>query len=374
VARGVREPLAWLATVAGRWPPRHDRARYQQQRADYAAALADGADRFLEPRRDTCPWCGAGAASLAVLLRSGDVLQRKPGRFTLERCAACGHVFQNPRLTVEGLAFYYRDFYDGAGEAQMDYVFASCTREYRGRAELLKPFTTPVAWLDVGTGHGHFCNHARDLWPDTVFDGLDLSASVEEAARRGWIDHAYRGRFCELAAALAGRYDVISMHHYLEHTREPLEELDAAAKALPPGGFLLIELPNPASRYGRLLGWRWMPWFQPQHQHLIPLENLQRALLERGLAPVAVDRGRANQPIDLLFAGLLTVNACCPDPWLPWTASQPTWPRRCLRAALLAAAVPFLLLAAALDRAVHLLVRSGPGGNAYRVLAQKDSA
>ena len=33
--------------------------------------------------------------------------------FTLEQCGDCGHVFQNPRLTPEGLEFYYRDFYDG---------------------------------------------------------------------------------------------------------------------------------------------------------------------------------------------------------------------------------------------------------------------
>jgi hypothetical protein len=162
------------------------------------------------------------------------------------------------------------------------------------------------------------------------------------------------------------------MHHYLEHTREPLDELDAAAKALAPGGFLLIELPNPACRYGRLLRWRWMPWFQPQHQHLIPIKNLQQALLERGLTPVAADRGSASQPIDLLFAGFITLNAFVPDPWVPWTAAQPSWPRRCWRAGVLAAAAPLLVLAAGLDRAVNLLVRRGDGGNTYRVLAQKD--
>ncbi|MGG8409160.1 hypothetical protein ACM614_22460, partial [Streptomyces sp. 12297] len=69
------------------------------RRAAYAAELAGGADRFLEPRRATCPWCDA--PRLAVRVRMPDLLQGKPGRFTLEECQACGHVFQNPRLTVE---------------------------------------------------------------------------------------------------------------------------------------------------------------------------------------------------------------------------------------------------------------------------------
>jgi len=36
------------------------------------------------------------------------------------------------------------------------------------------------------------------------------------------------------------------MYHYLEHTIEPKKELAAAATALPPGGHLAIELPDPS--------------------------------------------------------------------------------------------------------------------------------
>ena len=93
----------------------------------------------------------------------------------------------------------------------------------------------------MGTGHGHFCLVARQHWPEATFDGLDLSESVDEAARRGWVDTAYRGLFPELAGGLPRSYDVVSMHHYLEHTRDPGAELDAATKVLEPGGHLLIE-------------------------------------------------------------------------------------------------------------------------------------
>ncbi len=342
---------------------------FEARRPYYQAELALGVERFLEPRRETCPWCGS--TDLSVRLRTTDLIQRKPGRFTLEQCGTCRHIFQNPRLTPAGLDFYYRDFYDGLGQEQMEKVFNTAGRSYRGRADMVKRFTTPKAWLDVGAGHGHFCKHAREAWPDTVFDGLDQSVSVEEAQRRGWIDHSYQGEFVALAGELAGRYDVVSMHHYLEHTREPLDELDAAAKILPAGSHLLIELPDPESSFGRVLGRWWMPWFQPQHQHMIPVRNLVRALADRRFTAVAIERGAAHQG-DLLFSLALALIALAPDPRLPWLATEPTRWRRLRHTTVWAVGRPLLVFSHLLDELLRQVVRRTRGGNTYRVLARKD--
>ncbi|MGQ0719049.1 MAG: class I SAM-dependent methyltransferase [Pseudonocardiales bacterium] len=344
---------------------------YEAARRYYQTELAAGVERFLEPRRDTCPWCGS--TDLSVRLRTSDLCQRKPGRFTLEQCGACRHIFQNPRLTLTGLDFYYRDFYDGLGRESTESVFGGLSRWYRQRAELPQAFTTPKTWLDVGTGHGHFCEIAREVWPDTVFDGLDQSVSVEEAQHLGRVDHGYRGMFTDLADELAGRYDVISMHHYLEHTREPLDELDSAAKVLTSDGYLLIELPDPDYRFGRALGRMWFPWFQPQHQHMFPLDNLVRALSDRGLSPVTIERGTAHQAgTDLFLSLMLALNVCAPNPRLPWLAAGPTRWRRLRHATVWAAGRPLLMGAYLLDALLYQLVRRTRGGNAYRVLARKD--
>jgi SAM-dependent methyltransferase len=343
----------------------------ESQRSYYETELAGGVERFLEPRRDSCPWCGS--TDLSIRLRTSDLVQRKPGRFTLEQCGSCRHVFQNPRLTPAGLDFYYRDFYDGLGQELMEKAFNTNGPSYRGRVDMVKPFTTPRAWLDVGAGHGHFCKHAREDWPDTVFDGLDQSASVEEAQRRGWVDHGYRGEFVALAGELAGRYDVVSMHHYLEHTREPFDELDTAAKVLSGGGYLLIELPDPESFFGRVLGRWWMPWLQPQHQHMIPVHNLVRALTDRGFSAVAIERGPAHQVGADLFYGLgLALIALAPDPRLPWLATEPTRWRRLRHTAVWAVGRPLLVGTYFLDVLLSQVVRRTRGANAYRVLACKD--
>ncbi len=361
------EAVRWVGTVTGRWRPAPKPDPYDEFVAAYAGELADGTERFFEPRRDSCPWCGS--ANLKVHLRTGDLIQRKPGTFTLERCTDCRHVFQNPRLSIPGLDFYYRDFYDGLGEEQTEFLFGTSGRAYTGRAEMLKPFSTPRSWLDVGAGHGHFCNLAKDTWPDTDFDGLDMSESISEAERRRWVGQGHRGMFPDLAGELAGRYDVVSMHHYLEHTREPLEELDAARKVLHAGGYLLIEVPNPSSKLGAVFGRFWVPYFQPQHQHLIPLGNLVRALEERGFRMVAIDHGSAHQPADLTGALALAVNAGAPNPRQPWLPHPPARWRTWRHHTAMTVALPLFLVTLTLDQLLGLALRRTKGGNAYRVLA-----
>lgn len=341
----------------------------QAARRRYRAELSEGVERFLEPRREDCPWCGSRA--IGALLRSPDIVQRKPGRFTLERCRGCGHVFQNPRLNDAGLEFYYRDAYDGLGAESSERLFDArvMRRAYRRRAQLLRFHADPATWLDVGTGYGHFCRTARQLLPRTRFDGLDQGEGVVRARDRGWIDHAYQGAFPDLAETLAGRYDVVSMHHYLEHTLEPRREIAAAARVLRPGGHLLIEIPDPDCLPARLLGRYWSQWVQPQHLHLPPAGNLARALTEAGYQVVAIERRKADLGHDFLLAPLILLEGIGPDPRRPWAPEPPTVLDHLRRLAVLALVPPAAVAGLLLDLAVRpLLPRHS---NVYRILAAK---
>lgn len=351
-------------------PSRADRVSVV--RPAYRADLADGLDRFFEPGRADCPWCGS--ARLTTRLRTTDLLQHKPGRFTLDRCGDCGHVFQNPRLSAAGLEFYYRDFYDGLGEQQLGRTFGGRTRMYVGRAESLLPYEpAPKAWLDVGTGHGHFCEAARTVHPEASFDGLDFTDGVELAERAGRVERGYRGSFPDLAPELSGRYDVVSMFHYLEHSTEPLRELRAAHTALRPGGHLLIEVPDPDSRYARLLGRWWLPWLQPQHLHFVPVGNLRRGLTDLGFTVVAEQHAEPHDPVDLLAGAWLALDAAAPRDDLPWLPKPPNAFHRTLRGTILLAGIPLLLLGTLLDRCVAGPLSRRLGlSNAYRLLARRD--
>ncbi|MET0136515.1 MAG: class I SAM-dependent methyltransferase [Kibdelosporangium sp.] len=370
--RVVHTPYVWIRTLSGRWRTNAELRQEADLRASipgYQEEIARGTDRFFEPRQESCPVCGSAALQLCV--RSVDLVQRKPGEFTMDRCVSCGHVFQNPRLAPAGLDFYYRDFYDGHGASAAEAVFAGKPDPYYDRARMLVPFTTPERWLDVGSGHAHFCRGAKEVLPDTRFDGLDQGASIEDAATLGWIQQAYRGSFKDFAPQLRGKYDVVSMHHYLEHTRDPWDELDIAADVLPDGGYLLIELPDPEWRLGRLFGRYWMPWFQPQHQHMMPIANLKQALVERGLEPVAEERGKAHLCNDFTLSSFLLLASLAPRSPAPWRPARPRF--RALRSAVVwSVGIPWLVVAGLLDRTVNQgMARRQDRGNAYRVLARK---
>lgn len=379
VLRIVRDPIQWVRSAWGRRGPLAEahraeaQARIEEARPGYAADIAAGLDRFFEARRSDCPWCGA--EQLAAIVTTPDLYQGKPGSFRLERCSACGHVFQNPRLTIAGLDFYYRDFYDGTGEAELESAFGVQAKIYRGRAETLRAHTqSPASWLDVGTGYGHFCLAASAGWPATTFDGLDMTDGIDEAARRGWVRRGYRGMFPDLAPELAGRYDVVSMFHYLEHTREPAAELDAAAAVLKPGGHLLIEVPDPEWPMGRALKRFWMPWLQPQHQHLVPIANLKKALADRGLTVLAEKRDMGAVPPDLVGATYLLVHRWSANPNTPWRPSKPGAGRQLVRVLALAVGVPLGLIAAVVDPLIAIPLRRGGRTTAYRLVARKEPA
>jgi len=372
-----RSALRWLLgpadlvrTFRGRWRPvpdphAPDRAAL---RVAYAADLAGGVDRFFEPRRADCPLCGG--PDLSTRLVTVDLIQHKPGRFEVDRCANCGHLFQNPRLSPEGLDFYYRDAYDGLNEDRGDVLFRSTAAAYRDRASMLDKGVRPGRWLDVGTGHGHFPLVAAAQWPDTVFDGLDISDSVGTAERRGWVAEAHRGLLLDRADELAGRYDVVSMFHYLEHTREPPAELDAAARLLAPGGHLLIELPDPEVPYARIAGPYWFPWLQPQHQHFLTRARVCELLEARGFEVLSSGKASSYPISELTGAWWLLLNRLGPETGLPWL--PPTGPLGYLRrVAALAVGIPLVPLVELVGRATALAYPPLGHANAFQVVARR---
>ncbi|MFB6679636.1 class I SAM-dependent methyltransferase [Streptomyces sp. NPDC056390] len=349
-----------------------------ERRPAYLTELAQGTDRFHEPRRSDCPWCGSGR--LRTRLRTTDLLQHKPGSFVVDQCRACSHSFQNPRLTPEGLAFYYRDFYDGlnAGHSarllNAQHSARRSARRHRAAARTLLALIEPESWLDVATGQGHFPAAAKEVHPYTAFDGLDAGAAVEEGRRAGRVEEAHRGTLTELAPALAGRYDALSMFHYLEHATDPREELKAARTVLRPGGHLLVEVPDPESRYAKLLGKWWVSYFQPQHLHLIPMDNLSRELERLGYTVVATDRREAHVPLDLTAGLALFLGHWLPSADAPWRSKAPTPLQRGLRTALTYAVVPLVAAAYAADQLLAPLAGRTRFANAYRVVARKNTA
>ena len=374
---GLRPWLDAKTMLQSFFLPNEDEGRrktmLEEKRTMYRELLSRGTDRFFEEKRCDCPICGK--TEIEHFITTRDRFQFKPGYFHVDRCQSCSHIFQNPRLSIDGLDFYYKDFYDGLGEERLEGIFSHGNGPYLARAKMMEGQPTPSRWLDVGGGHGHFCLLAREVFPDAKFDGLDLSSSVIDAEKKGWTNRSYCGLFPDLADAIAenNHYDVISMSHYLEHTREPALEIEAAAKVLGEGGHLLIELPDPESRFGKIFRSFWLPWLQPQHQHFLSASNLERLLKANHFVPVTWHRGEAHHPIDIMFSFGLMVTQIAKPLDLPWLPLRSTKFRRFLNPLIFALSMPFLLLSRVLDLLLAPLLRRPGWSNAYRVLARRSA-
>ncbi len=369
--RPFYELYHWSSTFKA--PKTTEQSNLDQLKASYQQEISQGTERFFQSERQTCPICEKN--QLVEHLVVPDFYQLKPGRFKLDRCIACDHIFQNPQLNLDGLSFYYRDFYDGLGEQGMDMVFGATETSYRQRVAMVRAHGSPRHWLDVGGGHGHFALIAKHLLPQTKFDVLDLSESVEIAQQRAWCDQGIRGLFTELAPSLSGKYDGISMSHYLEHTPDPLAELDACAKVLDEGGMLMIEIPDPQSKLGRSLSRLWLPWFQPQHLHFMNTGNLSSELQKRGFEVHEIDRSEAHQSVDFFFVAIILLQIIAPDPNAPWRPQYSEAQKALLSLWRLLASLtfmPIILLGVILDKLCRPILARPGLSNTLRLLAIKE--
>jgi SAM-dependent methyltransferase len=197
-----------------------------------------------------------------------------------------------------------------------------------------------------------------------------MGESVEEAEQRGWLDGHIVGMFPEEAASLRGRYDVISMFHYLEHTVDPRAEIEASHEALSPGGVIVIEVPNPECPLGRWLGKFWVCWLQPQHLHLLPPQAMKELLSETGFDTLELELEEAHIPVDFLFAARLFRNWAGGFPNHPWRHRRTLMGT--LRYYLASGVVMFLSIGALIiDRVAAAVFRRMGISNAYRLVARK---
>lgn len=127
--------------------------------------------------------------------------------------------------------------------------------------------------LDVGCGGGDLL---RQLWA-LGFDQLHgIDKFVPEVVSLPGLT-INKGEI----ESVAGRFDLVMMHHSLEHMPQPRATISAAANLLSPGGWLLVRVPLCDSTAWREYGVDWYQLDAPRHLHVPTIEGL------RALASIA---------------------------------------------------------------------------------------
>ena len=126
--------------------------------------------------------------------------------------------------------------------------------------------------LDVGCGGGRIlARHRAFGWE---VRGIDPSERAVAACRAQGLPVQQAGL---MEADLPRRhFDVILLHHVIEHVPRPLEALRRTRELLAPGGAIVLVTPNVAGLGFRIYGSCWYALDAPRHLHLFDARSLIR--------------------------------------------------------------------------------------------------
>ncbi len=137
--------------------------------------------------------------------------------------------------------------------------------------------------LDVGCATGFSLEVARRLGWEA--QGVEISRFACDYARNDLGLEVFCGSLGEVDFA-PETFDVITMWDYIEHSPDPVGELNRANSLLKAGGLLVLTTPNIASVPARIWGPRWMGIKQEEHLFYFTPPTIKRLLSQCRLEPV----------------------------------------------------------------------------------------
>src|SRR5262245_20745215 len=206
--------------------------------------------------------------------------------FDIVRCGRCG-VLQRAALPTRAELNeiygpdYFKDAPGGPGrDGYADYVEDELfTRDTaRRRLERLERHLAErrPRLLDVGCAAGFFVAEAEARgW---TAEGIDVSAGMVEWGRANATPSLSVGSFDDVEPGR--RFDLVSMWDYIEHSIDPVGDLERAYRMLEPGGVLALSTGDEESLVARLSGSRWHLLTPRHHNFFFGRRTLGR-LLER---------------------------------------------------------------------------------------------
>ena len=175
-----------------------------------------------------------------------------PSSFVVLGCGLCGMVYSDIEIDSVSLDGYYEDSVHSPPDIERNEA------QLRHVAKYLATIAPPSARvLDVGCASGRLLDHLK-LVGFKDLNGVEPSTRGAAAARDIGFD--VRRSFDELE----GLFDLVIVHHVLEHVPNVAEFLSALAGLLKQGGSSYIEVPD-AMRYA---DFAYEPWLDFNLEHI----------------------------------------------------------------------------------------------------------
>jgi 2-polyprenyl-3-methyl-5-hydroxy-6-metoxy-1,4-benzoquinol methylase len=197
-----------------------------------AAMVGRAFDWFAATRN--CPTCNDRRIKhdLAVCRTYRDRLG-VPRAVTCAGCEGCGALFASPQPSAAAVAALYSD----RGEWASAHAVRSSIRKDGPVVRLLDHYVGlarprgTASVLDVGCGGGR--------WLNTFADAGWRTFGIEPSTKVAFTHHRELATIPQEPA-----FEVIILHHVLEHVRKPGDMLQQCTGALRPDGWLFVSVPN----------------------------------------------------------------------------------------------------------------------------------
>lgn len=233
-----------------------------------------------------CPFCRAVTQKVYCTTPQGTILE----------CVACGGRFaqdrrdevqlDDPLAASAAINREYADSYADAAETEL----AIARSVIKFVVDRVGP---PTNVLEVGCGQAQIGRALGEAMPATTYTGIEISKELFKALETGQKARVIHAPTLEQALAEVddGHYDLVVMHHVLEHLPAPADTLALVKRKMQPGGSLFIEVPNeqwkrPLISLRRLLKRGGDDWF-PGHINFFTRRPLESLVQSQGLRIVA---------------------------------------------------------------------------------------
>lgn len=208
--------------------------------------------------------------------------------WTVFKCAGCGLGFLDPRPSPEELSRYYeREYFDShydQGLKKESPAMRKRLSQEQHRIRFFRPHKKRGRVLDVGCGMGYFM-YACSLSGYEV-EGMDISDASTSYIRNELELNVKTGTTGRIGYE-EGRFDVITMWHFLEHSPDPRDYLSSAWKWLKDDGILVVDVPNHEGTDARKMWPDWTGWSLPYHFYHFTPGTLNEMLEKHGFTVIA---------------------------------------------------------------------------------------
>jgi SAM-dependent methyltransferase len=228
--------------------------------------------------KEFCPICGTH--NLHEIFHGPDYLNPSDQNYLLLECEECQLFFLSKDdidLNFENL--YPENYFPYIKRIDKRQDFFGYLNQRRAIVKKFntvnKIFKTPGRILEVGTSTGLLLDEFRQhKW---VVTGVEPSKSAVQYAKveldLDLINQEFQpGQFPEQT------FDTIMLWDVFEHLSEPMALLAEAERILKPGGWLILNIPNPDSLEKKIFGRYWAGWDLPRHQYIFSIKALRKSI------------------------------------------------------------------------------------------------